>query len=161
MLNKQNNIIKKYINCVNSRLDILFKNDIIDKEACEKELKNYLNRINNFIAKDTIFTIYKIKFITEKDILNTKCTKEYTINYERIVEKKVEDITSSYKIIYTTADNKDLKDFDYSKIYLIYNEKIMPDESYTYLIKEYTIYIYINDKYFDYINTNSINIQIA
>ena len=49
------------------------------------------------------------------------------------------------KVIYTNAEDEDLRNFDYSKVYIILDDEVVPDLNYSYLIKENLYYIYIPD----------------
>ncbi len=162
MLSKQNrvSIIKKYLKCINSKLDSLFKKDIINRQECQNKIYEYLDQRKNFIPNDVILVSYKVKIITLKDIKKSNTTKEGSINYENIIENKKEDLSHKFSVIYTNAEDSNLKNFDFDKIYFMYNEKIIPDESYSYLLKECIIYIYLSDKYLNLINPECVNLQI-
>ena len=136
-----------YISIIDERLEYFYNNNLVNKNELENIFRKFFNDVvNNFPLNKSKFVqfFYDLKIVTSKDIKRRQRLNKYSANYERKVNTdKININFDKLKVVYTNANTKDLNNFDYSKVYIILDEKTVPDLNYSYIIKESIFYLYI------------------
>ena len=138
-----------YMNKINEELKEFYCKKIINKKDIENCFrKSFYDIFEKFSQNKNKYAqfLYDIKIIKYNEVKVKKSLNDYGLDYHmNMYSYDLSTRVDKLKVIYTNAEDEDLRNFDYSKVYIILDDEVVPDLNYSYLIKENLYYIYIPD----------------